>query len=209
MRSTVGAIVREGEGSISSTEIQKVIWDNVSEFEREFQSWWHLWYFTYDPVKNHAAAFVLTICNASVYTIYPIIVLGLTHSGATHCPLEHRVWAPKNGNEWQTVDVSTCAVWEKQGFICESYTMKAQDICLDKAYKHEGVLLFMWVDSDSASGNGFKLRQGTSRLDITKKFFTQRVVTHWNSLPKEVEDVPSLEAFKARLNVALADGSGG
>jgi len=34
-------------------------------------------------------------------------------------------------------------------------------------------------------------------------FFTQRVVTHWNRLPKDVVDAPSLEAFKARLDVAL------
>ena len=40
-------------------------------------------------------------------------------------------------------------------------------------------------------------------MDIRKKFFTQRVVTHWNRLPKEVVDAPSLEAFKARLDVAL------
>ena len=38
---------------------------------------------------------------------------------------------------------------------------------------------------------------------MRRKFFTQRVVTHWNRLPKEVVDVPSLEAFKARLEVAL------
>ena len=36
-------------------------------------------------------------------------------------------------------------------------------------------------------------------MDIRKKFFTQTVVMHWNGLPKEVVDVPSLEAFKARL----------
>jgi len=41
------------------------------------------------------------------------------------------------------------------------------------------------------------------RLDIRRKFFTQRVVTHWNRLPKEIVDAPSLEAFKARLDVAL------
>jgi len=41
------------------------------------------------------------------------------------------------------------------------------------------------------------------RLDIRRKFFTQRVVTHWNRLPKEAVDAPSLQAFKARLDVAL------
>ena len=38
---------------------------------------------------------------------------------------------------------------------------------------------------------------------IRRKFFTQRVVMHWNRLPKEAVDAPSLEAFKARLDVAL------
>ena len=30
-----------------------------------------------------------------------------------------------------------------------------------------------------------------------------RLVKYWNRLPKEVVDAPSLEAFKARLDVAL------
>ena len=40
-------------------------------------------------------------------------------------------------------------------------------------------------------------------MDIRRKFFTHRVVMHWNKLHKEVVDAPSLEAFKARLDVAL------
>ena len=40
-------------------------------------------------------------------------------------------------------------------------------------------------------------------MDIWKKFFTQRLMTHWNGLPKEVVDAPSLVAFKARRDVAL------
>ena len=74
---------------------------------------------------------------------------------------------------------------------------------LKGTYKQEGEQLFMRVDGDSTRENGFKLRQRRFRLDIRKKFFTQRVVTHWNGLPKEVVDAPSLEAFKARLDAAL------
>ena len=80
---------------------------------------------------------------------------------------------------------------------------------LKGVYKQEEERLFTWVDSDRTQGNGFKLRQERFWLDIRTKFFTQRVVTHWNTLPKDVVDAPSLEAFKARLDVALAAWSSG
>ena len=42
------------------------------------------------------------------------------------------------------------------------------------------------------------------RLDIGKRFFTERVVGHWNRLPREVIMALNLLEFKKHLDDALS-----
>ena len=100
---------------------------------------------------------------------------------------------------------------EKGSIVCKTYKLqskynrivKVHNTRILKGYKQEGEWLFTRVDSDRTRMMSLKLRHGRFRLDIREKFFTQTVVMHWNRLPKEVVDAPSLEAFKAGLDVAL------
>ena len=64
-------------------------------------------------------------------------------------------------------------------------------------------LLSPCIPFDRTGRSGLKLCHGKFRLDIKKNLFTERVVKHWNRLPREVVESPSLDVLKKRLDVVL------
>jgi len=49
-------------------------------------------------------------------------------------------------------------------------------------------------------GNKYKLYQSSVKYDLRKHFFTNRLVSLWNSLPNVVVDADSINCYKSQLD---------
>ncbi|NP_001159385.1 uncharacterized protein LOC422926 [Gallus gallus] len=139
VQSVIAGILRDGDNGILPTEIRKIVWDAATEKERQLQAWWRLVNFTHDQVLNSVIAHVLTVVEARIEKVYPIVALGINTNGSVVYPLDHRMWARVSDRKWQSVDLEACILEQGLGFICEDDALKASDVCFDTS---EGVCHF-------------------------------------------------------------------
>ena len=73
--------------------------------------------------------------------------------------------------------------------------------------KVDRVKLFSLSYNTRTRGHPLKWSVGRVRIDKRKYFFTQRVVSLWNSLPQDVVMASGLDAFKRELDRYLEEKS--
>ena len=64
---------------------------------------------------------------------------------------------------------------------------------------------FSVVRSDRTRSNGLKREHWKFHTNVWKNFFTVGMAEHWNRLPREVVESPSMEIFRTCLDAYVCD----
>ena len=67
--------------------------------------------------------------------------------------------------------------------------------------------MFLIVGVSRTKGHNLRIQGRPFRTERRRHFFTQRVVSLWNSFPQEIVDAKTLNVFERRLDIAI--GSNG
>lgn len=99
------AFLREGWSGNIPVELRRLLRNKLKVFEIQNKLWWELLNFTYVAKIETVIAFILTVWNATMEWVYPLISLGLCLGNATLTPLD----VPKEvKSDGTSVDLEKC-----------------------------------------------------------------------------------------------------